>query len=91
MMDDVENGKVGIVIMKDMTRWDAAISKWETQWKHSFGVVAAGIVYENIGAHSRRNKMLIDILADKGNVLLRVSYAGMASSISRANRAFFIQ
>ena len=35
MMDDVESGKIGIVVMKDMTRWDATISKWETLWKSS--------------------------------------------------------
>jgi len=41
MMDDVESGKIGIVVMKDMTRWDATISKWETLWKSSAGTGCA--------------------------------------------------
>ena len=34
MISDVESGKIGIVIMKDMTRWDEIISKWETLWRY---------------------------------------------------------
>ena len=33
MMDDVENGKIGIVVMKDMPAGDAIISRWETLWR----------------------------------------------------------
>ncbi len=36
MIEDVENGKIGVCIMKDMTRWGGAtISKWETLWRFS--------------------------------------------------------
>ena len=34
------------------------------------GVAAACVVYANVGAHSRRNKMFFDILPHKGNDLL---------------------
>ncbi len=40
MIEDVENGKVGVCIMKDMTRW-GRISKWETLWRFSDGTTCA--------------------------------------------------
>ena len=30
IIEDVENGKIGVCIMKDMTHWGTNISKWET-------------------------------------------------------------
>ena len=41
MMDDVENGKIGVCIMKDLTRWGATISKSATRWRYSDGTMCA--------------------------------------------------
>ena len=30
--EDRDSGKIGVCIMKDMTRWGTNISKWETLW-----------------------------------------------------------
>ena len=39
MMDDVENGKIGVCIMKDLTRWGATTSKSATLWRYSDGTM----------------------------------------------------
>ena len=39
MMDDVENGKIGVCIMKDLTRWGVTISKSATRWRYSDGTM----------------------------------------------------
>jgi len=41
MMEDVESGKTAVCIMKDLTRWGANISKWETRWRFSDGTTCA--------------------------------------------------
>ena len=42
MMDDVENGKIGVCIMKDLTRWGGVtISKSATRWRYSDGTMCA--------------------------------------------------
>ena len=33
MMDDEENGKIGVCIYERLTRWGATISKSETRWE----------------------------------------------------------
>ena len=37
MMEDVENGKIGVCIMKDLTAGGATISKSATLWRYSDG------------------------------------------------------
>ena len=41
MIEDVESGKIGVCIMKDLTRWGATISKSETLWRFSGGTMCA--------------------------------------------------
>ena len=41
MIEDVESGKIGVCIMKDLTRWGATISKSATLWRFSDGTMCA--------------------------------------------------
>ena len=41
MIEDVENGKIGVCIMKDMTAGGATISKSATLWRYSDGTMCA--------------------------------------------------
>ena len=41
MMDDVENGKIGVCIMKDLTRWGRDYLQVGTRWRYSDGTMCA--------------------------------------------------
>ena len=41
MIEDVENGKIGVCIMKDMTRWGRDYLQVATLWRYSDGTMCA--------------------------------------------------